>query len=86
MTVLSMDKGQRLVSAQALERIGDERLARYRFRHHLIQHYLYHNLDEPERACLHEAVGAALEAIYGEQKQQAAVQLARHFQQAGVAA
>jgi predicted ATPase len=81
-----LDKGQRLVSAQALERIGDERLARYRFRHHLIQHYLYHNLDEPERACLHEAVGAALEAIYGEQKQQAAVQLARHFQQAGVAA
>lgn len=79
-----LDKEQRMVTAQALERIGDERLARYRFRHHLIQHYLYHNLDELERAYLHEAVGAALEAIYGEQTQQAAIQLARHFQRAGI--
>jgi DNA-binding SARP family transcriptional activator len=79
-----LDKGQRLVTAQAVERIGDQRLSRYRFRHHLIQHYLYHNLDAPQRTYLHEAVGTALEALYGEQTQQAAIQLARHFQRAGI--
>lgn len=79
-----LDKGQRLVTAQALERIGDERLARYRFRHHLVQHYLCHNLDAPQRTYLHEAVGAALEALYGEQTEQVAIQLARHSQRAGI--
>ncbi len=79
-----LDKEQRLVTAQAMERVGDQRLSRYRFRHHLIQHYLYHNLDAPERTYLHEAVGAALEDVYGEQTQQAAIQLARHFRRAGI--
>jgi DNA-binding SARP family transcriptional activator len=80
----NLDKGQRLITAQAVERVGDQRLSRYRFRYHLIQHYLYHNLDAPQRTYLHEAVGAALEALYGERTQQAAIQLARHFQRAGI--
>ncbi|MBN2005137.1 MAG: DUF2791 family P-loop domain-containing protein [Anaerolineae bacterium] len=79
-----LDKDQRLVAAQSLERVGGQRLARYRFRHHLIQHYLYHTLDEVERSYLHEAVGEALEALYGEHVQDVAVQLARHFQKAGI--
>jgi predicted ATPase len=45
---------------------------------------LYHNLAEMERAYLHEAVGSVLEAIYGEQTEPVAVQLARHFEQAGL--
>jgi predicted ATPase len=59
-------------------------LSLYRFRQHLFQHYLYHALDELERAYLHEAVGLALEALHGEQTETIAVQLARHFEQAGL--
>lgn len=79
-----LDKQHRLVTARALEWLGRQRRSLYRFRHHLFQHYLYHNLDELERAYLHEAVGQALEALYGEQAEQVAVQLARHFEQAGL--
>ena len=79
-----LDKQHRLVTAQALEGLGRQRRSLYRFRHHLFQHYLYHNLDAMERAYLHEAVGLALEALYGEQTEQVAVQLARHFEQAGL--
>ncbi len=75
-----LDKQHRLVTAQALDRVGQQRLSRYRFRHYLFQHYLYHHLDELERAYLHEAVGL----LYGEQTEQVAVQLARHFEQAGL--
>ncbi|MCB0015897.1 MAG: hypothetical protein KDE34_28475, partial [Anaerolineales bacterium] len=79
-----LDKQHRLVTAQALDRVGQQRLSLYRFRHYLFQHYLYQNLDELERAYLHEAVGLALEALYGEQTEPVAVQLARHFEQAGL--
>ncbi|MCB0193098.1 MAG: AAA family ATPase [Anaerolineae bacterium] len=79
-----LDKQHRLVTAQALDRVGQQRLSFYRFRHHLFQHYLYQNLDELERAYLHEAVGLALETLYGEQTEPVAVQLARHFEQAGL--
>ena len=79
-----LDKQHRLVTAQALDRVGQQRLSFYRFRHYLFQHYLYHSLDELERAYLHEAVGLALEALYGEQTEPVAVQLARHFEQAGL--
>ncbi len=77
-----LDKRHRLVTAQALEWLGKQRLSFYRFRHYLFQHYLYHSLDPMERAYLHEAVGNALEALYGEQTEQVAIQLARHFEQA----
>ncbi len=79
-----LDKQHRLVTAQALEWLGRQRLSLYRFRHHLFQHYLYHNLDEMERAYLHEAVGHVLEALYGDQTEPVAVQLVRHFEQAGL--
>lgn len=70
-----------------LERLepGGQRLSRYRFRHNLFQRYFYQNLDELERTYLHEAVGNTLETLYGDQAGQIAVQLAYHFQQAGVA-
>jgi tetratricopeptide (TPR) repeat protein len=45
---------------------------------------VYHNLAEMERAYLHEAVGSVLEALYGEQSEHIAVQLVRHFEQAGL--
>ncbi|MCB0195744.1 MAG: AAA family ATPase [Anaerolineae bacterium] len=79
-----LDKQHRLVTAQTLERVGRQRLSRYRFRHHLFQHYLYHHLDEMERGYLHEAVGNVLELMYANRTEDVAVQLAWHFQEAGL--
>jgi len=74
----------RLVRAQAIERVGSMRVSRYRFRNHLFQKYLYDNLDEAERAYLHEDIGKGLEDLFGEQASEIAVQLARHFQEAKI--
>jgi DNA-binding SARP family transcriptional activator/predicted ATPase len=62
-----------------------QRLSRYRFHHYLFQKYLYGRLDVVERARLHEAVGNELEALYGEGAAEVAVQLAYHFEAAGLA-
>ncbi len=81
-----LDKRHRLVAAHAMEwlRPGQQRISTYRFRHQLFQHYLYHRLDEVERAYLHEAVGYALEQLYEGQTGEVAGQLAYHFQMAGL--
>jgi predicted ATPase/transcriptional regulator with XRE-family HTH domain len=79
-----VDKQHRLVSSQGRQRLGTQQLSQYRFRHILFQKYLYDNLDEAERCYLHEAVGNALEQLYGEQTEEVATQLAQHFQLAGL--
>jgi adenylate cyclase len=91
-----LDRRHRLVRAQAIERLGARRISRYRFRNYLFQKYLYDNLDNVERAYLHEEVGNALEELYGEQASEIAAatatagvaaiapQLAWHFQEAGI--
>jgi adenylate cyclase len=79
-----LQREHRLVRAQGLRRLDGGRLALYRFQHHLFQKYLYNSLDEAERAYLHEDVGRVLEALYGEQTDEVAVQLARHFLEAGL--
>ena len=79
-----LDRRHRLVSAQGVLRTGDQRLSQYRFRHILFQKYLYDSLDSVKRTRLHEEVGTALEALYGEGAQEIAVELARHFQEAGM--
>jgi tetratricopeptide (TPR) repeat protein len=79
-----LDRQHRLVRARGTRRVEGQRLSRYRFRHILIQRYLYHSLDEVERVYLHEAVGRALERLYGERAKEIAVELARHFQEAGL--
>jgi DNA-binding SARP family transcriptional activator/predicted ATPase len=81
-----LDRGHRLVRALAIERLGSRRLSRYHFRHDLFQKYLYDKLDDVERTYLHEDVGEALEELYGDQASQIAVQLAWHFERAGIAA
>jgi predicted ATPase len=86
-----LDRRHRLVRAQAIERLGARRVSRYRFRNYLFQKYLYDSLDEVERAYLHEDVGNVLEELYGDQASEIAaiaaiaVQLAWHFQEAGIA-
>ena len=80
----NLQKEHRLVSAQGLRRLATRRLALYRFQHNLFQKYLYNGMDAVERAYLHEDVGNVLEALYGEQSDEVAVQLARHFEEAGL--
>jgi adenylate cyclase len=59
-----------------------QRLSLYRFQHNLIQKYIYNELDEAERAYLHEDVGIALEKLFTGQLDEIVVQLARHFDEA----
>ena len=81
-----LQKQHRLVSAQSVRRLNSngQRLSLYRFQHNLFQQYLYSELDEVERVCLHEDVGTMLEELYGDQVDDVAVQLARHFGEAGL--
>jgi predicted ATPase len=74
----------RLVEAESVERLESQRLTRYRFRHNLIQVYLYEQLDQVQRVYLHEDVARALETLYGEAAEQIPLPLARHYQAAGV--
>ncbi len=61
---------------------SQKRLHIYRFLHVLFQQYLYDNLSAMQRQLLHRAVGEALEALYGDDVDQVAAQLARHFDEA----
>jgi predicted ATPase len=79
-----LDRRHHLVRARGLERRGEKRLSRYRFRHFLFAHYLYGRLDDVDRARLHESLGTALEELHGEASGEVAVELARHFREAGV--
>ncbi len=79
-----LDKRYNLVSAKGIQRMNGRRLSLYRFRHVLFQKYLYTSLDEVERVYLHEEVGNVLENLYGEEVDEIAVQLARHFREAGM--
>lgn len=74
----------RLIEARGAHRTGHQLLSRYRFRHSLFQHYLYEALDPVLRAHLHEAVGSALEELHQPQLADVAVQLASHYQEAGL--
>jgi predicted ATPase len=81
-----LDKKHHLVRGQGVRRLesSGERLSRYRFQHILFQKYLYDSLDEAERAYLHEAVGKTLKGLYREQAEDVALELARHFEAAGL--
>jgi predicted ATPase len=79
-----VERRHRLVGARGVDRIGQTRLSLYQFRHSLFQRYLYDSLDEVERSYLHEDMGLVLEALYADRAGEVAVQLARHFQAAGL--
>jgi DNA-binding SARP family transcriptional activator/predicted ATPase len=82
-----LDRRHHLIRAQAIERLGSQRVSRYRFRHFLCQKYLYDNLDPVQRAYLHEDVGNAMEELYGDLAQEItaiAGQLAWHFKEASI--
>jgi tetratricopeptide (TPR) repeat protein len=79
----SLDREHHLVSAQGIRQINDQRISLYRFRHILFQKYLYNSLDPVECAHMHQQVGNTLQALYGSETEEIAVQLATHFQKAG---
>ena len=78
-----MQKELRLVTAVGLQDVPGGRIANYRFRHNLVQDYLYRQLDDIERAELHGATGIALERIHAADPAPVAVSLALHFSEAG---
>ncbi len=80
-----LEKRHHLVRARGISRVNGTRLSRYAFQHILFQRHLYGELDDVERPFLHDAVGSALEELYGDRAEDIAVHLARHFQAAGVA-
>jgi len=79
-----LDRQHRLVKEVGVEHVGSQRLSLYRFQHSLFQRYLYNNLGQTERELLHEDVGVVLEELYGDQAEEIALQLARHFQEAAM--
>lgn len=73
---------QRLVRERDDIEIGRKQLARYQFSHALFQQYLYQSLSANVRRQLHHQVAHVLEALYQDQLDEIAVQLAHHFVQA----
>lgn len=78
------ERRHHLIEGVELRRVAGQRLLRYRFRHSLFQQYLYNDLSPMDRAYLHEQVGTALEALHGNRAGELAVELARHFREAGL--
>jgi DNA-binding SARP family transcriptional activator/pimeloyl-ACP methyl ester carboxylesterase/tRNA A-37 threonylcarbamoyl transferase component Bud32 len=79
-----LDRHHMLVQAMGVRREGALRLSTYRFRHILIQRYLYRELDEIERAYQHEAAAGALEVLYGSETSPMAAAIAHHYAAAGL--
>jgi DNA-binding SARP family transcriptional activator/predicted ATPase len=74
-----------LLTETGIYRLHDQWLSEYRFRHPLIQGYVYKSLGQVERVHLHEKVGLALEALYYhvlEKPNDLVPQLAHHFYEA----
>jgi DNA-binding SARP family transcriptional activator/tetratricopeptide (TPR) repeat protein len=81
-----LDRQHRLVQADRIQRVNGKLLSSYRFRHILFQKFLYSSLDEVQRVHLHEQFGTVLEELYSTQEKIPAIalQLARHFEEAGI--
>jgi tetratricopeptide (TPR) repeat protein len=78
-----LEKRHRLVREQGEVRLGQQFLARYQFAHALFQQYLYNQLGAGERRMLHGEIAALLEELYQGHTEGIAVQLARHYTEAG---
>ncbi len=78
-----LEKRYLLVFEQGETKIGKQFLSIYRFSHALTQQYLYDELSAGERRMLHAEIAETLEAITAEHSDQFALQLARHYDEAG---
>jgi len=78
-----LEKRHRLVREREEVNLGRQYLARYQFAHALFQQYLYNELGAAERRMLHGEIAALLEELYEGHTEEIAVQLARHYTEAG---
>jgi tetratricopeptide (TPR) repeat protein len=78
-----LEKRYLLVSEQDELKLGKQFFSRYRFSHVLVQKYLYNDLSAGERRLLHGEIAATLESLSADHTDQFALQLARHFEEAG---
>ncbi len=78
-----LEKRYRLVFEQGETKVGRQFLTSYRFSHALIQQYLYDELGAGERRILHGEIAETLEAISLDHAGELALQLARHYAEAG---
>ncbi len=78
-----LEKRYLLVFEQGETKIGKQFLSNYRFSHALIQQYLYDELSAGERRLRHGEIAETLEAISADHSDQFALQLARHYDEAG---
>lgn len=73
-----------LVREEGNERVGRNRISLFRFRHQLFREYFYDRLGTAERELLHENVAEALESLYAGHTEKIALELARHYENAGL--
>jgi len=71
-----------LLRQRLIEESTDEADADYAFTHHKIQEVIYEGLPRRRRQHLHRRVGAAMEALLGDDVGARAGELAHHFEQA----
>ncbi|MDT8381598.1 MAG: BTAD domain-containing putative transcriptional regulator [Brevefilum sp.] len=82
-------KRHRLILPEGVQKVGEQRLTSFRFRHMLFQIYLYNQLNKVEKIQLHGLIGETLENFYQDnlkQHPEMAHHLARHFELAGLPA
>ncbi len=73
-----------LIEPAGTDQVGERRIDRYRFRHAVIRQHLYDHLAPHDRARFHETSGRELAALYAGRRDDVAVELARHFDEAGL--
>jgi predicted ATPase len=78
-----LEKRYLLVFEQGETKIGNRFLSLYRFSHALTQQYLYDELSAAERRIWHAEIAETLEALVAGHSDQFALQLARHYDEAG---
>jgi len=78
-----LDRRHGLVQEEGESKVGNRFLSGYRFSHVLFQQFLYNDLGQGERRILHGDVAEALEELYEGYTGAIAVQLARHYTEAG---
>ena len=78
-----LEKRYLLVFEQGEIKIGNLFLSLFRFSHALTQQYLYDELGAGERRMLHGEIAETLESISADHADRFALQLARHYDEAG---
>lgn len=75
-----LERRMKLIALKEERRLTQRRwLTVFEFRHTLMQRHLYGTLSASSRRRLHQCVGECLEQLYGEEVDQIAPVLARHF-------